>query len=133
MCCCCALVQECREVELRSSALGMIYCCSFRSIYLFNGWLTKKKKPPPTYRRLAPNKYIYREWGYGTSQSTKPPVLRVRISNLKVQMSDLNRWTSSSYWNILGDQILCFFFLIFCYFLNGYKVCWSNDFYTIQN
>jgi hypothetical protein len=60
--------------------------------------------------------YIYIEWDYGALQSTKSPVLRVRISNLKVQTADPNRWTWSSYWNILRDQILYFFWIFFAIF-----------------
>jgi hypothetical protein len=44
---------------------------------------------------LFPGVYIYREregeWGYGASRSTKSVVLRVYISNLKIQMADPNR------------------------------------------
>jgi hypothetical protein len=34
--------------------------------------------------------YIYIYIDYGASRSTKPPMLRVRIANLKVQMADPN-------------------------------------------
>jgi hypothetical protein len=45
--------------------------------------------------RNQKKKYIYieRERGYGASQSTKSPMLHVRISNLKIQMADPNRST----------------------------------------
>jgi hypothetical protein len=53
-------------------------------------------------------------------QSTKFPMLSIRISNLKLQTVDLIRWTWS-YWNIFGYQIL-HFFEFFCYFLDGWEI-----------
>jgi hypothetical protein len=71
--------------------------------------------------------YIERESAAMVLRETQNlPVLHVHISNLKVQTANPNHWTLSSYWNIIGDQILFYFEI-------GYKVCWSNDFRTIQN
>jgi hypothetical protein len=94
-------------------------------------WRFYKKKIPHILQ-FGRYIYIYRLWGYDVLWNTKFFVFRVCILNLKVQTADLSSWTWYSNWNNFGDQIL-YFFEKFYYFLDGYKVCWSNDFYTIQN
>jgi hypothetical protein len=47
-------------------------------------------------------------------------------------MTDPNSWTWSTYWNILGDQIIYIYIYLKCYFLDGYKVSWSKDFWITQ-
>jgi hypothetical protein len=78
--------------------------------------------------------YIERERereSYGASRSIKSPVFRIRISNLKVLMTDLN--VEHDLHIEIFLEIKFIFFKTFFYFLNGYKVCRSNDFCTIQN
>ena len=60
---------------------------------------------------------LYRVKGLGT--------LRHYIFILKIQTPDLNRSTCSSYWNVLGDQIL-HFLEFFYYLLSHFENRWSD-------
>jgi hypothetical protein len=65
--------------------------------------------------------YMYAHYIWVRLWCFAPFILRVRISNLKVQTTDLNRWICSSYWTIFGDQNLYFLKKNY-YFLDGYKI-----------